>query len=383
MNARFAIVVCQHGAEATLKDTLDQDPDEPTPARTQKPATDRWRLAFSRPGCITLKREGNPGKLPEHPLIRAASWSLGRVVGADLGEQLAALEPILAAQRSQPPIPSDAETRPPRTHLHVWQRDAGTVGHHGFEPFVTPLANAIASEISRYYAIRGTELVVNQAAGRGDRVLDVVCVEPNEWLVGWHEVRTIAQGWVGGVPPLEPTDVVSRAYYKIAEAIRWSGLPVRAGDRCVELGSSPGGACQYLLEQGLSVRGVDPAEMDPRIMEHPKFEHFRARGGDLKRGVYANAKWLFVDSNVSPEKSLATIGNIVQHPKVKIRGWIAQLKLSDYAMIEFLPEWIAKVKSWGYTEVKVRQLAFNRRELTLAARWPKKIKPIPVDPVGE
>ena len=70
--------------------------------------------------------------------------------------------------------------------------------------------------------------------------------------------------WVGGVPRIAPPEeMVSRAYLKMAEALEWSAIPLARGEVCVELGCSPGGAAQALLERGLFVIGIDPAEVDP------------------------------------------------------------------------------------------------------------------------
>jgi 23S rRNA (cytidine2498-2'-O)-methyltransferase len=191
--------------------------------------------------------------------------------------------------------------------------------------------------------------------------------------VGVHAItEDPATRWAGGVPPLTPqAEVVSRAYYKLAEAILWSGLPIRANDHAAEIGCAPGGASQYLLERGLHVLGVDPAIVDRRVASHAGFRHLRARGGDLPRREFRHCKWLFVDANVAPDKSLTTIENLVTNPQVRIRGIIVQLKLSDYEHHRELPHWIARVQSWGYRQTACRQLAFNRRELTLAARWPR------------
>ena len=41
--------------------------------------------------------------------------------------------------------------------------------------------------------------------------------------------------WPGGVPFLKQRDdVISRAFYKMQEALKWSRLPIQPGDRCVE-----------------------------------------------------------------------------------------------------------------------------------------------------
>ena len=149
---------------------------------------------------------------------------------------------------------------------------------------------------------------LNAVAAAGDLVLDCVLVERDEWWLGWHRADSPETRWPGGVPSIAlPERLISRAYLKIVEALQWSELPVAAGDRCVEIGSSPGGSCLALLERGLLVTGIDPAEMDAAVLAHPNFTHLRARAKDVKRSVFRDCRWLVMDANVAPNYTLDTL----------------------------------------------------------------------------
>ena len=141
---------------------------------------------------------------------------------------------------------------------------------------------------------------------------------------------------------------------------------MREGDLVVEIGSAPGGACGRLLELGMQVIGIDPAEMDPRIAKHPRFRHIRARAGDLKRREFRNAKWLLVDSNVKPDKTLVTVENLVCNRQTAFRGILLTLKLGDYNDVGLIDQWTRRVESWNPTEIRVRQLARNKCEVCFA-----------------
>ena len=200
-------------------------------------------------------------------------------------------------------------------------------------------------------------------------MLDVVLVEPSDWFVGWHNADDWHSRWPGGVQPIEPQyEPISRAYYKAAESITWSGFEFEPGDVAVEVGSAPGGACGRLLELGLRVIGIDPAEMDPRIANHPRLKHFRARAGDLPRREFRGAKWLLADSNVKPEKTLTTIENIVTHRECTLKGLLLTMKLGDYRAAGRIPDWTDRIGSWGPLDLRVRQLARNRCEVCFAVR---------------
>src|SRR5262249_14811883 len=118
-------------------------------------------------------------------------------------------------------------------------------------------------------------------------VADVVIVDDVEWWVGYHRVHSLISSWPGGFcqTPLPP-GTVSRAWLKMHEALVWSGFDVHPGERCVEIGSAPGGASQYLLAQGLDVTGIDPAEMDPAVLADPHFRHIRKRSKEVPRSEF-------------------------------------------------------------------------------------------------
>lgn len=348
-DARFLFVVCQVGAELALKAELSRS----WPA---------FRLAFSRPGFVTFKMPASFRLADDFELgctlARTSGFSLGKVTSTRAEDAAREAWKLAGEQSFQ--------------HLHVWQRDIATPGDRDFEPGETPLA----SEVGRILAAASpntvavnTALRVNQQARRGDRVLDCVLVEPNEWWLGWHIAADPPSCWPGGVPLIKsPPHVVSRAYFKTIEALEWSCLPLKAGDHCAEVGSAPGGSAQALLERGLVVIGIDPAEMDPLVTADQRFAHLKKRVADVKRREFRSVKWLFTDSNIAPQNSLDDMEAIVSHREVHVRGLLLTLKLSDWAVMEAIPGFVERVRSWGFSQVMTRQLAFNRREICLAAR---------------
>jgi 23S rRNA (cytidine2498-2'-O)-methyltransferase len=205
---------------------------------------------------------------------------------------------------------------------------------------------------------------VNATAAVGELVLDCALVERHEWWVGWHRATSPETRWPGGVPPLAlPERMISRAYLKILEALECAELPIAAGDRCVEIGSSPGGSCLALLERGLHVTGIDPAEMDPAVLAHPNFTHLRARAKDVKHSVFRDCRWLVMDANVAPNYTLDTLDALLSQPGVRPKGLVLTLKLTDPKLAEALPSIAERIRRYGYRRVRMRQLAFNRQEV--------------------
>jgi 23S rRNA (cytidine2498-2'-O)-methyltransferase len=139
------------------------------------------------------------------------------------------------------------------------------------------------------------------------------------------------------------------------------------GEHVVELGCAPGGASQALLDAGLLVTGVDPAEVDPAVAEHPRFNHVRARVATAPKRLLRGAHWLAADMNVTPKYTLDAVEAVVTNKDISVRGMILTLKLADWSLADELPACVDRVRGWGYKDVRLRQLAFNRQEVCLAA----------------
>ena len=344
--SRFLFTTCQCGAERAVKQEI---------ARLWP----KFRFAFSRPGFLTFR-------LPEEHCLpddfdlksvfaRAYGFSLGKATGSDLDQRAQSIWDVVG------PLPVE--------RVHVWQRDTAVPGDHGFEPSITAAAVEVRDAIRRCCP-RPESLAADPEtpARRGELVLDCILVEPDQWWIGYHRVRSEAGAWPGGIMPLAlPPEAVSRAWLKMEEALRWSRLPIHRGARCAEIGSAPGGASQALLERGLIVTGIDPAEMHPKVLEHPNFTHLRRRVIQARRREFRKIRWLTADMNVAPNFTLDAVEAIVTHPNVSVRGLLLTLKLPDWELAEEVPQYIDRVRSWGFNLVRVRQLVHNRQEICLAA----------------
>lgn len=376
---KFIFITCQIGAEAAVKTELAR----------KWPA---FRFAYSRPGFLTFKLPAGAALADDFDLhsvfARAYGFSLGKAVGKTLTERLDRLKEVLADRQFE--------------HLHVWQRDLHEPGYRGYEPAITELAKEadlairesvlVATSVKqesqqRAQAVKGTppkfqstDGMANAAtlartnetassARAGQLVLDCVIVEPDEWWVGYHRAASFASRWPGGLFNEElPDDAVSRAYLKMKEALAWSRMPLRGGDVWAEIGSAPGGASQALLSHGVRVIGIDPADMEPVVLANPSFTHWKKRGADVRRREFRPVKYLTADINVAPNYTLDTVENIVTHPDVHIRGLLLTLKLLDWKLADEVPGYLDRVKSWGYSHIRARQLHHNRQEICLAAR---------------
>ena len=346
MSSRFVYVICQNGTEAACKTEIMGNHPE-------------LKFAFSRPGFITFKCDDDalPDKLHlKSTFARTYGWSVANLQSEDLNKQIENI-------KSQPQV-SQAQ------HLHIWQRDVKVPGAGGFEPGQSVLAQQAGQQVATAITEQGKKpLPVNRTAKADELVFDIIMVEPDYWFLGFHYATSKMQQWPGGVPKIDlDKEVVSRAYFKLSEALLWAGIHINDGDICAEIGSSPGGACQLLLERGAKVLAIDPAEMEPEILEHENLTHLRCRGKEAKKKEFKEVRWLISDVNVAPNYTLDTIEEIVSNQFVtKVRGLVLTLKLSDLKLANEIPAWHQRVKDFGFQVVKTRQLAFNRREICLIA----------------
>ncbi|MCA9106092.1 MAG: hypothetical protein KDA83_11725 [Planctomycetales bacterium] len=328
-----------------------------------EPLVKRWfasrlpgaRFAFSRPGLLTYKLPDDSidtlTTIGTLPLLRTFGRSLGMVAGD---------RAALLGELAKNPVASECRV------WHLWARDRARVGEFEFEPFADGARELECQWLAEQLGPTPAPLC-NVPANRGDRVLDLIAVDPDRWLIGTHVATGPASCWVGGVPPLTRREVISRAYYKLDEAIRWTQLPLRKGDVALELGAAPGGACQLLLEKGLHVSGVDPAEIDPRVAEHPHFEHLKMRGGDLKKRGLKQVDWLICDANLVPDRTLDEVEPIVTSPHVNLKGVVLTLKMAQWEYFDRLDDFVARIRSWGWRQIKVRHRAFDRQEIVVVA----------------
>ena len=356
---QFLFVTCHVGAERAVKGELAREWPE-------------FRPAFSRPGFLTFKLPGNHHLYGDFDLrsvfARSYGFSLGTVQGDGPDELARGAWEIFGPRQLQ--------------RIHVWQRDSAAPD--GRDSAISPVpsligSNVISSSMEARSAIRRhcprPDVLAADAADprhpgrRGEFIMDCILVEPGRWCVGYHRVSAVPSRWPGGIMPLElPPGAVSRAWLKMEEALRWSEFPIAEGARWAEIGSAPGGSSQALLQRGMEVVGIDPAEMDPAVLAHPQFTHVRRRAVAVRRRQFRKIRWLAADMNVAPGCTLDAVEEIVTHREVNIRGLLLTLKLPDWKLAEQLPEYVARVRGWGYNVVHGRQLVHNRQEFCVAAQ---------------
>jgi len=326
----FLLCGCQGGAERAL-------------AARQAEVLPELRPAAWRRGVVTFRLGAvDPAAdvCPDLVFARTVIRCFGQVVGGS-PEACAAAACALAGGASW-------------DRVHVWPRD--------------PRADsAVAGARAALLAACDVDPAAAEIARPGDLVLDCVLDSPLRWWVGWHRAAGPQSTWPGGFYPgrLDP-QAASRAWLKLDEAIASFRPALAAGQRACEFGAAPGGACQRLLEAGLEVVGVDPAEIEPGVAGHPRFTHWRMRARDVQLRRFTGFEWLVSDMNIDPRSTMAALERVVTAPGVRLEGLIATLKLPDWSRAAELGAWLGRFRQWGY-EPAARQLSTGGREVCVVA----------------
>lgn len=312
-----------------------------------------------RPGFVTFKSDG-PMSVPasmDLVFARVFASSFGKANDDDVVARAVELARAHRASR-----------------LHVWMRDphAPADAPRDEDTNVQAPADALADRI------RAAGAFATGAPARGDVVLDVVGVDDGVWYLGAHVHGATTSPFAGADPRLAvPPEAPSRAWAKIEQGIRLADVPVRAGDRIVEVGASPGGVTHALLTRGCEVIAIDPGEMDARVVASPRFTHVRAPVAQVDVASIARpVRFIVLDVNISPFAALRQIEGLVAAHAADLLGLMLTLKLGDWHMAARVPHLVAIVKKLGapIAELRAKQLPASKVEIFVAALTPEGVK---------
>lgn len=201
----------------------------------------------------------------------------------------------------------------------------------------------------------------------GEKVTLIMMIGENEFWVGEYVMKSTHFQTPGEVSSiLEESLAPSRAFYKIAEAAEAFDLPFEHEEKVLELGSAPGGASWFLLENDLRVYGVDPADMDPKIVKHVNFRHYRMPFEHIEKDTFKqNIDWIVSDVNLPPTVVMKEILRI--HGFMKPKGLVITLKINDAKHLSFLWDYVDQIAGLGYDRYALKYLPSHRQEVCLVA----------------
>ncbi len=157
----------------------------------------------------------------------------------------------------------------------------------------------------------------------------------------------------GALEFLENREAPSRAYLKLWEALTEFGEWPKPGDRCLELGASPGGWTWVLRNLGANVESYDRSPLDSRFESDPLVKFYGKDAFQALPERVGKVDWLFSDLICYPEK----LAEFLQSwQKTDIPKMICTLKFQG----EFHPKVLEPFLKTG----RVIHLNYNKHELT-------------------
>src|SRR5260370_39705603 len=128
------------------------------------------------------------------------------------------------------------------------------------------LAEAIAEETGAVESIKKPQLVVS-----------VLCTTEKGYI-GISTTEENLSDWPGGMRHFAQTpEQISRAEFKLLEALEVFGVTLPAHGGALDLGAAPGGWTRVVLDAGLHLVAGDPARPDPRLIKRPHLEQYHGQ----------------------------------------------------------------------------------------------------------
>ncbi len=155
----------------------------------------------------------------------------------------------------------------------------------------------------------------------------------------------------------DKTGPPNRAYLKLWEALVRFGHWPGAGERCLDLGASPGGWTYVLASLGADVIAVDKAPPDRRVAAMAGVEWRGVSAFALEPATVGPVDWLFSDIACYPARLLRLVDK--WHASELVRNFICTLKFQGATDHE------SAAAFGAIPGARVLHLHHNKHELTL------------------
>lgn len=201
---------------------------------------------------------------------------------------------------------------------------------------------------------------------RPEQVVSVVLTSAQGHL-GLSRTADNLSDWGGGARRFKREQgQISRAEFKLLEAMELFGLRLPVDGLALDLGASPGGWTRILRKGELRVVAVDPGDLDRRIAADRAVTHVRQTTQRYLRAVDVEFDVILNDMRIDARDSARLMLSVAKH--LKKGGWaLVTLKLPKRGQVE-IAALALDVLSSRYEVVGARQLFHNRNEITVGLR---------------
>jgi 23S rRNA (cytidine2498-2'-O)-methyltransferase len=182
--------------------------------------------------------------------------------------------------------------------------------------------------------------------------------------------------WSGGARHFaHTTEEISRAEFKLLEALEVFGVSLPSQGRALDLGAAPGGWTRLLLDSGVHVVAVDPANLDVRLKKRPRLEHYQGYAENyLEEALKKHYKFDIIVNDMRMDAREAARLLTRAARCLRPDGLIISVLKLPHATHEINPlatlHSALKILSTYYDTVQARQLFHNRQEVTVVLAHP-------------
>ncbi len=153
--------------------------------------------------------------------------------------------------------------------------------------------------------------------------------------------------------------VISRAYYKASDPFKMFNL--KAKGTVLELGCTPGGVSQYLLESGFKVIGVDPAKVDKEIKDHKDFTFINLPCQKYRPKMNHDVRIIFSDMNLDPK---FVINEVLRLERFfpKVTDFLITIKTSNPNFLNEVDKFRTLFGKLKPSSIDFLQIPYHRKE---------------------
>ncbi|WDV47318.1 SAM-dependent methyltransferase [Clostridiaceae bacterium M8S5] len=221
------------------------------------------------------------------------------------------------------------------------------------------------SDISRGLAQKLENLGFKQDVKNPEQIISITNTD-EEALLGVSNASYNLSDWCAGECKYrKDKNLISRAEFKLLEAIDVFDLDLDKYKTALDLGAAPGGWTRVLLKHDLKVVAVDPAKLNKSIAKNPNVIHFK---GLAQKYLRKNNKFDVIvnDMKMNVKDSISLMG---MASKYLNDGGIAimTLKLPNKRWQTITNNALNQLSDW-YDILGVRQLFHNRSEVTVVLK---------------
>ncbi|HTI14724.1 MAG TPA: SAM-dependent methyltransferase [Dictyobacter sp.] len=254
-------------------------------------------------------------------------------------------------------------------HFSVQTRLVQTDTRLGERPFSSgqinqALAEALIEETGAIEDIKKPEVIVS-----------ILCTMTRGYL-GISTAEENLSSWPGGSRHFaNKPEQISRAEFKLLEATEVFGVILPSSGQALDLGAAPGGWTRLLLEAGLQVIAVDPANMDQRLKNHKRLEHYRGYAENfIEEAIDRKARFDILVNDMRMDARDAA--RLLVRAAICLRpdGIVISVLKLPHATERIDPLLTLKealrILQRNYDIVQAHQMFHNRQEVTVVAAQP-------------